>query len=269
MKNHISKTAILAMVCFLSVACQREIPEDATEAAFLAGEEAGWAGELFESAENEAANKTETNTSNTAIDECAAVTWAQPKGTWPNVITIDFGDGCEDRHGRIRKGKIIVEVSDYWKNSGAVRKITTDNLSIDEVEIEGTRTISNLGLNENGRYEFEIVMTGSRVKAGDKTVSMEINHLAVMTEGYSTEETEDDVFSVTGTGSGINHRGNSFTSEITEPLIRKRSCPWFVSGVTEITSGKRSHTLDFGDGSCDEFAIITGPRGSKTIELRR
>lgn len=271
MKKHISKIALLAFVCFALVGCQKENVDDDGVGAFTLGEDASIANELIEEAAEEAANKLEPDASNTAVDECPTVTFAQEKGTYPNTVTIDFGDGCEDKNGRIRTGRIIVEVSDYWKNEGAVREVRMEDMYVDGMAIEGTRKHTNLGQNEEGLYQFSVEIDKSKVSTEeDRSVSMSVDHLAVMLEGYDTDEREDDVFSVTGTSSGVNHRGHAFSAEVIEPLIRKKSCKWFVEGVEQITiEGKDIITMDFGDGECDEFAEIDGPKGTKTIKLRR
>ncbi|MFN7831942.1 MAG: hypothetical protein ACK5Q2_08150, partial [Bacteroidota bacterium] len=48
-----------------------------------------------------------------AIEErggsCPTVTFAQPEGTWPNTITIDFGASCTRADGRVLSGRLIVD----------------------------------------------------------------------------------------------------------------------------------------------------------------
>ena len=43
---------------------------------------------------------------------CRTKTVEHPENTkYPKVVTIDFGDGCEDRHGHIRSGKMIITIT--------------------------------------------------------------------------------------------------------------------------------------------------------------
>ena len=43
--------------------------------------------------------------------DCPEVTHSADPGTFPQTITIDYGDECEDRHGRIKSGLIVIEIS--------------------------------------------------------------------------------------------------------------------------------------------------------------
>ena len=62
----------------------------------------------------------------------------------------------------------------------------------------------------------------------------------------------------------------SFSSLIIEPLLKKRNCRWIVSGVKQITTEAGTYTIDYGDGVCNPFAIVTTPDGeTKEIHLFR
>ncbi len=66
--------------------------------------------------------------------DCATVTHDEENKT----VTIDFGDGCEGPHGRIRSGKIVITYTDRRLIPGAVRTITLENFAVDSVQVEGT-----------------------------------------------------------------------------------------------------------------------------------
>jgi hypothetical protein len=42
-----------------------------------------------------------------------------------------------------------------------------------------------------------------------------------------------------------------------EPLLKKMSCRWIVSGTIEMQAGENLVILDYGDGECDNIATIT------------
>ncbi|MGH2648266.1 MAG: hypothetical protein ACRDE8_11890 [Ginsengibacter sp.] len=67
----------------------------------------------------------------------------------------------------------------------------------------------------------------------------------------------DDKFEITGNASGSNSNGNTWTSEIIDPLIKRFTCPWRVKGTVNITRGATMAVLDYGDGSCDNKTTIT------------
>ncbi|HWA35059.1 MAG TPA: hypothetical protein VG737_13050, partial [Cyclobacteriaceae bacterium] len=60
--------------------------------------------------------------------------------------------------------------------------------------------------------------------------------------------------------------GEGYSIEILERLIYRRACAALgilipSSGVKLIKSGDRELTVDYGDGSCDNFVTITNKNG--------
>ena len=79
----------------------------------------------------------------------------------------------------------------------------------------------------------------------------------------------DDQYTITGTASGTNFEGNSFTVNITSPIHIDYSCRWIAQGIMELTpTGKATRTLDFGNGTCDNLATVTVNGQTFTITLR-
>lgn len=244
-------------------ACQKDY--DVSESS-LAAEDAGAAGNLLDDMGDEAALRTMAENSS-----CPVVTFSEPDGVYPNVITLDFGDGCTDDHGRTKAGRIVIEISDDLLTEGAVRTAHTEDFSINGREVEGTRTVTNIGTNESGEYLFSIQVERARVGCSDgEAITFNADHTATMVTGADTPEREDDAFLVEGTEWGTNRRGHEFTAVITEPIYRSRDCRWPLSGVREITSGDKVRSLDYGDGQCDNIAVLTLGNGkTRSIELPR
>ena len=70
--------------------------------------------------------------------------------------------------------------------------------------------------------------------------------------GTGTPEITDDTFMLTGTASGINQVGNTFTSVIETALSVDNNCKHIVSGILKVTPKNLSvRKLNYGDGSCD------------------
>ncbi|MBC2840556.1 hypothetical protein [Robiginitalea sp. SC105] len=62
--------------------------------------------------------------------------------------------------------------------------------------------------------------------------------------------------------------GNTYTVNVTSPLTGNFECTYLVSGVMIVGKNGLSMTVDFGDGSCDNEAILTYPNGMmETYEL--
>lgn len=202
---------------------------------------------------------------------CPTITFAQPEGTWPNTITIDFGTACTRPDGRVLSGRLIVNQTDEIRNAGAVRTITHDNFYIDGIHVEGTRTWTNNGQNDAGLWSYTKTATDMRLTFEDgSSATWNKTRTSVLVEGGDTATHWDNVWSSTGTATGVNRNGNAFSATITEPLIKRASCRWISAGVLDVTVGDRHHSLDFGDGSCDRFGEITLNNGNTfTVRLRR
>ncbi|MBL7803457.1 MAG: hypothetical protein JNL02_06960 [Saprospiraceae bacterium] len=201
---------------------------------------------------------------------CPVVTMDQPYGTWPNTITIDFGTGC-DFNGRFFTGKIIINQSADILTPGAVRTRTFDGFSVDDIQIEGTKTWTNNGLNSDGNWSYTKTATGMKHSFPDGTSrSWDATHTSVLFEGTGTLTHWDNAWSTTGSATGINRAGQAYTATITQALIKRATCRWISQGVVEFTRDDRSASLDFGDGSCDRFGTLTTDNGNTvTIRLRQ
>ena len=57
------------------------------------------------------------------------------------------------------------------------------------------------------------------------------------------------------------------SGEVIETLRREATCPHFVSGTLAITRNNVDGTLDYGDGVCDNIAVITVGGQDFTIQL--
>ena len=205
-------------------------------------------------------------------DLCPIVTVVPGDGTYPRTVTIDYGtEGCEGWNGRIRKGIIEVTLTDTMANPGAVRTVNFINFSVDDVQIEGTKTLTNTGLNGEGQLTFtRVVSNASLTFPNGDVAEWEAAQQITLIEGTGTPERIDDVVQIEGNSSGVNRNGKAFSSEITVPLIKPFVCPWAVSGVRSVTVNDHTWTLDYGDGTCNKIALLTRPDGTtKTVLIHR
>ncbi len=189
---------------------------------------------------------------------------------WPRNWVIDFGEGCESALGITRSGKIYVSLTDYWKNEGSLRTVTFEDFFVDGNQIEGVKTIENVGLNEEEQLTWEHKITDGKVSFTDGTsISLECNRTSVMTAGADTFIFADDEFDVTGTSSGVDRNGVGFSTEITVPLHYINGCRFPVSGELTITSDGSDTpiVIDYGDGTCDNIATQTIGDEVTEIEL--
>jgi hypothetical protein len=202
-------------------------------------------------------------------NDCVTVTFAEPKGTFPNMITLDFGDGCEGPKGRTRSGMILITQSAPMHEDGAVRTSSFVDFYIDEVQLVGTKSLTNLGLNEQGNRAINRIVDGFGLVYPDgSAASFSADHTLTQIAGAETDQKFDNVFAITGNSEGVNRKAKSFSSLITEALIKRRNCRWIVAGIKQITTENGTFTINYGDGLCNPVAIVTTPDGTeKEIHL--
>ena len=202
-------------------------------------------------------------------NDCPTVTFAQPKGTWPNTITLDYSDAGCTSNGRTYKGKVTITQTNEMKVPGATRTFAFDNFFIEGIQIEGSRTVTNAGLNADNQPYFTIVADETLTFPDGDQATHTANRTRTMTEGFGTSTRVDDVWTIEGSASGVNRNGNEYTVSITTPLVRKSLCAWIGSGVIEFTVNNKTRSLDFGDGSCDRDATLTLADGTeKEVKIR-
>lgn len=210
--------------------------------------------------------------SSVVSDSCPNVTVNHPDSTrWPKIITIDYGDGCTGFYEQTRSGKIIIQVTGRYRAEGTSRTITLENYYINGIHIEGTKTVTNDGENENGNICYSVELTGGRITTPDSIV---ITRESVRTrEWVGGSDTWwniwDDVYFITGQTTGTNFRGVAYSRTIITPLEWAATCRFIKSGSIDIVVGENDPiTLDFGNGECDNEATVSRNGETKTILLR-
>lgn len=187
---------------------------------------------------------------------------------YPRVWTVDYlGGTCTSFSGYTKQGKVHVSLTDFWKNAGSLKTVTFEDYYLNGNKMDGTKTILNTGLNDKGNLTFAKTVTGASLKYVDgKSISWECKKQSELIAGGSTFLFADDVYSVTGTGTGVNLDQKNYTLTITTPLIYKNGCFYPVSGVVKIdTVGGDLQTIDYGTGECDNLATMTV--GGVTTEI--
>lgn len=202
-------------------------------------------------------------------NSCGEVSISPLNATWPKTLTINFGDGCTFEN-ITRKGKIVAVFSDRFKNPGAKITVSFENFQVNDHKIEGTKTITNNGINAAGNFNYTIKISQSKIRSADKVISFSAENTIEWIEGAATRTPGDDVFSITGAANGTNSGGKEFSLSIVKPLIKKVACRFLVAGSADIKSGTYpTRTIDYGSGDCDNKATITVSGATKEISLRK
>lgn len=204
-------------------------------------------------------------------DSCPVITVNHPdESTWPKVMTIDFGESCTI--GEVtRKGRIIIEITAPRHVSGSMRTVTFDGYVFNDIAVEGSKSIKNLGPNSNQNIVIEVTLNGGKITLPDgKTIEREVNRQREWIAGQNTPfYIWDDECLITGTTSGKNINGVSYSTTITTPLHWKRACRFIVSGVILLErENVEPVELDYGNGECDAKAIVRRGDEEKEIFLK-
>jgi hypothetical protein len=197
-------------------------------------------------------------------DECMTISVDHPDSvSFPKVATLDFGTGCTrifNNDTITLKGQIIVTVTDHWFVTGSQQVITFSNFSINGVKLEGTRTITNKGLNDKHHWELGIVLTGGKVVFNDTSfLTRESNHVREWIRGHNPLQ---DTILVTGSANGLNIRGEQYERVITSPLVlvRCQDVHWrwvITEGTVQITNSVSGvSSIDYSSSGCEGSVVL-------------
>ncbi|MDP2336314.1 MAG: hypothetical protein Q8N05_07665 [Bacteroidota bacterium] len=185
---------------------------------------------------------------------------------YPITISIDYGTSTETQHGRVINGKVVIEISGPKNTDGTTRTITYSGCVIDSIGIEGTSTETFNGDNTTSRKST--IKSDVTFTLADGTVIKRVgNNVREWLQGLNTPlDRTDDMIQITGIINVTNSNGDTYTREITNPLIRLGDCHHAVQGTVQYSKNTSIiATLDYGDGVCDNLANLT--TGDATVEI--
>ncbi len=179
----------------------------------------------------------------------------------PHTITVNFGaTNCLCNDGRYRRGIVNVSYSGHYRDSASTHTISFTNYFVNDNQVMGTKTVTNNGHNSSHHLTFSIQVNGTIIKANNGgTITWTSTRTREWVAGESTPwNWTDDEYLITGTATGTNALGNSFTAATTSALDIKMNCHYIVAGGFQITpSGKATRYVDYGNGTCDDQATVT------------
>ncbi len=194
------------------------------------------------------------------------VTHLNTSTAFPVRVVIDFGNaGCVGSDGHTRSGKIITEYSGRLISPGAVATTTFEGFYVDSIQVEGTHKITNTGTADQRQFTVEVIDARLSRPNGNYT-KWNSEKTITQVEGIATPNLPlDDILRVEGSANGQALRGNllvAWEGETVEPLIKRFNCRWFVRGQVRqdranSSNGSWSALLDFGNGLCDDQAVVT------------
>lgn len=202
------------------------------------------------------------------LGDCPTVT--VNKTSNPQVMTIDFGTACTGKDGKVRSGKIIV-TSTSFATFPSVRDKSFENYYVDGKKIEGsvTKTISK---DQENNIRTAVITENVTITFPDGAgkASRVVNQTRQYQRSKLMNPADNQVVSW-GTVEFTRVSGVKISKTVAaeKPLVFKMACHHLVSGVVSVTaSNNRSWTIDYGDGTCDNKAMLTVGDKTKEIKIR-
>lgn len=186
------------------------------------------------------------------------------------VITITFGTAsapCTFR-GRTLKGQIVLTRT-IGTTFPKTMTVTYNDFYINDNKLEGTSTWKREMIGDGATLHPKTTFTMSNMKLTTKVGVYTRNgdRVREMIAGFSTRlSPTDDIYSTYGTFTTTHPSGAVLTTliETATPLINKMACnfqqvpmPFPVSGKLKLTKNAHYSTIDYGNGDCDNLAMLS------------
>ncbi|MFD1870936.1 hypothetical protein [Hymenobacter bucti] len=189
------------------------------------------------------------------------------------TLTLNFGPtNCLCPDGRYRRGILRAVFSGPYRQAGAVVTISRTSYFVNDNQHLGTRIITSLG---SGSFDLAVQDASIIFANGGGTTAWSSQRRYVRTAGFGTPSILGDSYSITGSLTGTNRRGISYTAAIQQPLLKKFAlgcARHFVAGTIELTNtNAKAMLLNYdptGTQACDNIASVTLNGRTYPIQLR-
>lgn len=187
------------------------------------------------------------------------------------TLTLDFGTvNCIGPNGVARRGQVVAVFSGPYRQAGGKVTVTLVNYFVNDRQHTGTRILTNLG---SGSYSLDV--QNASIITPEGTHSWSAQRTYTRTAGFGTRTILDDTYSVTGSATGTNRQGGSYSATIEQPLIKKFApgcARHFTAGTVRITTARQQNLLlDYdptGTAACDNIASVVYKGKTYTVRLR-
>jgi hypothetical protein len=278
MISHFSVTTLLLSVTLLFSSCAKN---DLVDEGRAPGE-AAVAKYLFDAARDEIDQQLNFQSVLNGFHEnniggdrsgCATVSIFPVGQAFPKVVTIMFPKDCRTFAGAEIEGTVMVNISGRIRETGTQASFTLKDFKYKKYSLSGNYLVTFTGTNAH-RTE---ITDGKVITPDTRIITYQATNTAVQTAGLNTTFKshpatflQDDEFVISTVSSGINSKGNKFEMNSETPLTWKFACQWITSGKMMIKEESRpviNALLDYGDGMCDNKAILTINNFVTTITL--
>lgn len=186
------------------------------------------------------------------------------------TLTLDFGTvNCTAPNGVTHRGQIVAVFSGRPRLQGSSVSITLVNYFRNDNQHTGTRIITNTG---DGSYSLSVQNASVITAAGTHSWTSQRTYTRLA--GQSTRTLLDDQYSVTGSATGTNRRGTTYTATIQQPLLKvfAPGCARFFTAGTVSISNAKTLLLNYdptNTQACDNMASVTVNGRTRIIRLGR
>lgn len=187
------------------------------------------------------------------------ILWRLPNGVTGTLnlsaspkLSINFGTTgilCND--GRTRKGLVYVDWTGDYSATNTVITTTTQDYYVNDNLHKIRRVVTNLGENEQNQEMFSVLEYDTITLANNGgTITWQSNRTRTWTEGDDTPlNIYDDVYSVTGTASGLTRANRTYTMRTVTPLTIKLNCRYIFAGILDVMpQDAETIRIDYGNG---------------------
>ncbi len=201
------------------------------------------------------------------VNQCPNVQITETESDgYPKIITMDYGDSTVLHNGTVLSGVIEITITAPRSSNDYERTVVYQSFGVDSVVVDGFATI----VVDKTDTLFRQFTSDLRFTMADgSTIDRTSERMWQWLEGMDTpEDQSDDVIVISGGAEivmTINGVTETYKKEITTPLKRLGDCRYIVEGIVEISlDGVVLSTIDYGDGTCDEVAMVTDADGNQT-----
>jgi hypothetical protein len=270
--NFVAAVAIVALG-FSTSSCNKEKLDAISGDKIVTMQDDAQANDLSDDIDNEADDVVNGNSNlksaaadTTSLSGRVVVWTTNNDGTKTAVITYTNFQNPLAKNERVKNGVVTIVVTGKRSDNTYKRVVTFTNFTINGVKIEGTKTIEKVS-----DFVYKITLTDGKLTFTDNTfITCNLERTRTLVEGNSTPlYIWDDAYTFVTTASGVNRNGVQYTKQTTVPVKIYTAYRFPVSGSFTITAGNNVFTLDYGDGTLDNLAMVTLNGFSKEITLRK
>jgi len=202
------------------------------------------------------------------LPTCATVSASVSGSIWTRTVTFN---NCTLPNGNVLNGQIIASGSTNFNTSSYVINYSFVNFYHNDILIEGNRTVTRTYTSTTTLAAIHPVATMdinmTATFPDGLVVSRVGTRVREMIEGYQTPIIWiDNVYSITGSWVTTFPNGTR-TSTISSPLIVKMTCSNVVSGIINVVGNYGTASINYGEGTCDNQALLTINGITTTITL--